>query len=131
MGRVVEALGDGREDLEPDRLPEADRSRVGLDDGVELHAAIAVGSGQLEHPLAERPADATTAGRRVDHEARGGDVRGGSLVVGSGHGGAEYGAVVDGDDRVAGWVGVPPLTARRLAQVAIPREGLAGLDDPS
>jgi hypothetical protein len=32
--RVLECLGDGSNDLEPERLPQTDRDVVGLDDGV-------------------------------------------------------------------------------------------------
>ena len=35
--RMAERVGDGADDGEPERLPEADGAKVGGDDGVELH----------------------------------------------------------------------------------------------
>jgi hypothetical protein len=74
MLAVVERLRHRGQDLEPQRLPQSYRVRVRLDHGVELHPVVTRPSRPSERVLTQRPTGAPTLVRRVDHEARGGDM---------------------------------------------------------
>ena len=71
---VPERAGDGTDDREPEALPEPDRSRVGLDDRVELDAAEPGLPAPLDHVPAEEAPHAAALRLRSDHEAAGRDV---------------------------------------------------------
>src|SRR3954452_6358415 len=72
--RAPERTWHGADDLEAQRLPQAHGCDVGLDDRVELEAAEPAVTVPRDDMLAERAADAATAGRRTDHERGGADV---------------------------------------------------------
>src|SRR3954451_15005040 len=79
----AEGTGDGADDLEAQVLPEVHRSRVGLDDGVELDAVVALLAVPVDDVRREGAADATPARRRVDHERRRADVVAARRAVGA------------------------------------------------
>ena len=104
--------------------------RVGLDDGVEHHAPVAVAPGHGQDVLGEGAADAAAAVGGVDHEAGVGDSGGGAAVVGGDVGGGDEGSRVVLDDvDVLGRIH-PQRTGGVLRGVRIPCVGLAGGDDP-
>ena len=49
-----EAIGDGADDAEAQRAPQAHGVDVGADDGVELHGAVAQLGGEAERGLTHR-----------------------------------------------------------------------------
>ena len=62
--RELERPGHGADDLEAERLPQVYGGGVGLDDRVELDAAVALVAVPLHDVLREPPADAPSAGLR-------------------------------------------------------------------
>src|SRR4051794_40812523 len=126
---VVEGFRDGGEDLEAERLPEVYRRGVGLDHGVELHPVVALAARPVEDVRAEGAAGAVAVVGRVDHEARGGDVRAAAGTVGPHLCRAQEPSVVLGDEGPAGgWLHPDGagLVAGEALGVGV---GLAGGDD--
>jgi len=71
---VLERLGNGTDDLEPERLPEPHGGNVGFDDGVELHCCEPFRMSPGQHVLAQRTSHPASTGIAGNHEARRGDV---------------------------------------------------------
>ena len=100
----------GPDDPEPQRLPQA-TATVGLDDGVELDAAVALLAVPVDDVRPQPAADAPATGRRRDHERGGADVVAPTRPVRPHLGRAEQLAVLLEDDRQPGG----PLSHRSRA----------------
>jgi hypothetical protein len=78
---VIESLRDGCQNRETEGLPQMDSHHVRLDNSVELNRSISSAASPVEDVLAQCPANASTLLARLDHEARGCDMRTSTLAV--------------------------------------------------
>ena len=99
---MVERLRDRGEDLEPQRLPQMYRGGIRLDDGVELHAAIASRTSPSHRVRAQSSANPPSLKGRVDHETGSGDVGTPTRPVRPHGRGPDHGLPVDGHNGMPG-----------------------------
>ncbi len=103
---------------------------VRLHNGVELHRPVPVRTRQGQDVLTQCPAHTPAGEARIDHEARGCDVRAGPSLVGVQFGGAADGSPgIDGDDGTTWRIQHPQRAGLRLAEIAVIGVGLTGRRD--
>jgi hypothetical protein len=126
MIRMPEGRRNSAENCEPERLPQANRVDVRLDNSVELHREVALLHCNFQYPVCKGTSDAPATRRRRNHETRIRDMTASRRLIRVNLGGTHNRATIDSNQHPTARLTHPPGPCGILTGVPRPAVCVAG-----